>query len=151
MVPLPILPATSRYRFGEILSSTYESLMRRALYLEQNWHRQNPIGHHSQFQAFGRPIVMKMLPGGKYMVSVIKNSELERYTLVLWDLDHAGARVALTGANSDTPFLKLEVKYAIVEGYMCIAIAYAKPPIKRDEQYVLKIVIILVSKLLCFL
>jgi hypothetical protein len=108
--------------------------MRRALYLEQNWHQINPVGCHSRFQAFGRPIVIKMLPGGKYMVSVIKNVELERYTLVLWDLDHAGARVALTGAISDTPFLKLEVKYTMWKGFMCIAIAYAKPPTKRDEQ-----------------
>lgn len=133
MIPLPILPATSRYRFGEILPSTYEWLMRRALYLEQNWQRQNPVGSHSRFEAFGRTLVMKMLPGGKYMVSVIKNLDLERYTLVLWDLDHAGHRVALTGAISNTPFLKLEVKYALVKGFMCIVIAYAKPPIKKDD------------------
>jgi hypothetical protein len=107
--------------------------MRRALYLEQNWHRQNPVGDHSRFRALGRPVVLKILPGGKYMVSVIKNLNLDKYTLVLWDLDHAGARVPLTGATSNTPFLKLEVKYAMVKGFMCIAIAYAKPPVKRDD------------------
>ncbi|KAF8531551.1 hypothetical protein JB92DRAFT_2851183 [Gautieria morchelliformis] len=107
--------------------------MRRALYLEQNWRRQNPVGSHSRFQTLGRPVVLKMLPGGKYMVSVIKNLELDKYTLVLWDLDHAGARVPLTGAMSTTPFLKLEVKYAAVKGFMCIVIAYAKPPVKKDN------------------
>ena len=67
------------------------------------------------------------------MVSVIKNLELERYTLVLWDLDHAGHRVALTGAISTTPFLKLEAKYALVKGLMCVVIGYAKPPVKKDD------------------
>ena len=66
------------------------------------------------------------------MVSVIKNIGPEKYTLVLWDLDHAGARVALTGAISNTPFLKLQARYSMVKGYMCIVIAYAKPPVSRE-------------------
>ncbi|KAF8583765.1 hypothetical protein K439DRAFT_1634093 [Ramaria rubella] len=137
-VPLPILPATSRYQFGEILPSTYEWLMRRALYLEQNWRRTNPVGAHSRFQTHGRTIVMKMLPGGKYMVTVVKNPA--SFSLVIWDLDVVGARVALIHAASNTPFLKLEVNYATVKNansahrLRCIVIAYAKPPITEETE-----------------
>ena len=58
--------------------------MTRALYLEQNWGRPHPVACHSPFQAFGHTIVMRLHPGAKYLVSVTKNVDTEKHSLIVW-------------------------------------------------------------------
>ncbi|KAF8529676.1 hypothetical protein BU17DRAFT_60452 [Hysterangium stoloniferum] len=154
-IPLPILPATSRHHFGTISPHKYEWLMRRSLYLELNWRRPHPVGALSRFHAFGRPITLKILPGGKYMVSVIQiggeSSAMDQmddpcrlYALVVWDLDHKGLRVPLSSARTNKPFLNLDVAFGKIGGNMAIVIAYSTWS-KREERNATSVVVIAVD------
>ena len=63
---------------------SYKWLMTQALYLTQNWHRPHPVACHSPVQAFSHTIIMGLLPEAKYLVSVTKNIDTEKHSLIVW-------------------------------------------------------------------
>ena len=78
------LTHSPRHSMVPVSPKSYKWLMNRALYLKQNWCRPHPVACHSPFQVFGDTIVMQLLPGAKYLVSVTKNVDTEKHLLIVW-------------------------------------------------------------------
>ncbi|KIJ27186.1 hypothetical protein M422DRAFT_37917 [Sphaerobolus stellatus SS14] len=130
----PILPATSRNLFGAIRSGTYESLLRRAVYLTHNWSStlSGPIADKLiAFDAYNRVSQMKWLPGGKYLLTTTRNlSGRDKYIVSLWDVEK-GAGLMRVGATNEPG--NLRVRYVNIKGQIYIVFSCTIPMAPRED------------------
>ncbi|KAF8516157.1 hypothetical protein BU17DRAFT_92988 [Hysterangium stoloniferum] len=134
-IVLPVLPATHRNFFGGITAETYEWLVTRGLYLSDNWNRTCPRVSLRCFEAFSTIIEMKFLPGGKYLVTVMKGPRDIGYALVLWDLEHKNSQIPLAKLDSPEPFMNLDVKYGLIDEATSIIVAFSRPAVETATGY----------------
>lgn len=117
--PLPISSLTAK---------ATENVIRRALCLDVNWQR---IGSRTgmlstSLPSVERPYMVRILPGGKWLVAATKSSEDESYAVVVWDLenpqDRGGGCALLAKCRTRTIISHLVVRYMHHEGKQGIAI-----------------------------
>lgn len=117
----PVLPATSRHLFGSIEPSMYEALVKRSVYLTDNWESGKPMADRVLCETFHEPCHMIFLPGGRYLVMQTKNNGgRSKFALVLYDMKVC---MALMKVPLGEGVGHLTARYAMVNKEPAIVIA----------------------------
>jgi hypothetical protein len=134
-IPLPPLPPTPRYRLSE-LDFEAERLVFRALSLDNNWRSFAPKTYRSQrLTVYNQVLAMKVLPGGKYLVASVGDSEGHRYAIIVYVLDHpTRGSVALAKTPTKSKAYNLQAKYMTWDEVQGISIAYIRRKFKSNKR-----------------
>ena len=108
-----------------------EALIRRALSLNVNWERDAPKAFTDILRSVEKPYMIRLLPGGRWLVAASKNIEDDIFAVVVWDLENpierGGGCALLAKCRTRTAVSHLVVRYMKFQGKMGIAIATLRP------------------------
>jgi hypothetical protein len=121
-VPIPYQTRPIR----TLTSRETENLVIDALQLNINWLSACPAPATSWFESYHKPYLLKLLPGGRYMVVASKDAAQLNWSLVVWDMNHPGGRLALAKFPTKSAIHGLVAKYMHLKGEDGIAIAYLR-------------------------
>jgi hypothetical protein len=121
--PLPFQATT----IASLSSKETEKLIKRALCLDINWRRVSPTAHAETLRSVERPYMVRILPGGKWLVAATQSSEDQSAAVVVWDLenpeDRGGGCMLLAKCRTRTRVSQMVVRYMSHKGKRGIAIA----------------------------
>ncbi|KAG8829278.1 hypothetical protein FRC17_006848, partial [Serendipita sp. 399] len=104
-----------------------ERLVKRAILLNINWQQDVPRAKKDILSSFERPYMVRILPGGRWLVAATKSSEDESFAVVVWDLENpeerGGGCALLAKCRTRTAINHLTVRYMRHDGKMGIVIA----------------------------
>ncbi|KAI1797164.1 hypothetical protein LXA43DRAFT_399066 [Ganoderma leucocontextum] len=126
-VPLPPAPLNPKRPLSKISGLEAERLVTRAYSLDQNWRQHNPKALREwSFDAQRRVVAMALLPGGDYLVASTANRAHDRYNLVVFSMNTAGAPRAIAAIDTTTKAYAIQAKYMTIKKQRTIVIAYLR-------------------------
>lgn len=153
-MPLPYQPTP----IASLSAKAVESLIRRAIRVDENWHQARPNALTKTLESVERPYIVKLLPGGRWLVAATRSSEDQSYAVVVWDMENpderGGGCALLAKCRTRTEISQMCVRYMVHKGKQGIAIATLRPigekPSTKTEVCVIHITLEALERLSAF-
>jgi hypothetical protein len=108
-----------------------ENLIRRAIRVDENWHRAQPSAITRTLDSVERPYMVRFLPGGRWLVAATRSNDDQSYAVVVWDMENPEERggncALLAKCRTRTEISQLCVRFMVHKGKQGIAIATLRP------------------------
>ncbi|KAG9045172.1 hypothetical protein FS842_001242 [Serendipita sp. 407] len=112
---------------ASMTAEAVERLVKRAILLHINWQQDVPRAKKDILSSVERPYMVRILPGGRWLVAATKSAEDESFAVVVWDLENpeerGGGCALLAKCRTRTAINHLTVRYMLHDGKMGIVIA----------------------------
>ncbi|KAJ8523092.1 hypothetical protein ONZ45_g433 [Pleurotus djamor] len=121
----PLPPLRPTYRFSlQKFDFEAEQLVTRAISLDDNWRNHNTAVRNREDYATDRVILeMKLLPGGKYLVTSDTDERRFRYGMTIYSLEDPGGLRPVARIDTGTRVFHIQAKYMKYEGQQALVVA----------------------------